>query len=426
MFNSLNRSFRAADLRPLLIALAAFVIPAAAAQQLPPNVNPGCRCTLGSVDDWRGIENQNPLCVTYFKRQIKREKDHSDRSSSTALAQIALGKMGDPQTLQQLACIPQTGDTNQQSRLVSYQLPRVGGAFTIRLYLRLFDWEDEFGAVYMKERERQNAGDVSNGGISGSVNQGLLEVLPDRPSSHAIEIAEGGTPRTYDQRNTFVRKWAIEHESEWKELEPRGEGIDYSGNSCPLPKLCKPGSDRVLCGIAQGHLPSIIAAGRSGGRKYIPSLSNHVARGTDPWDHVTGYIAEEALARLDDKQTLQKLVCEASGDYRTQQLLLFKLPEVGGAFAVRMYQRLLKSDDSYRAAAIKAGESPGYVSGRIAADLAQLLPGAPERYLQGPNDRDRLVAFWMAWLQDNRSRWETLKPLGEGIDYSGAWCGRKH
>ena len=234
MFNLLNGSFRGGALscrRCLVIAL--LLAPVAVAQRPAPADKPDCVFLDGAGPaQWRTVENRDTRCVAYFRKLLKPQKHDLAHPSTPALAQIALARMGDRPTQQQLVCLAVNGTARAQYELATYQLPRIGGAFAVRLYLRLFEADGEFHAAALREYKKVDPGDAPYSEMSGYAAQHVLEVLSGKPSSREVEIAPDGHPRNSAEITDYIKHWVLQHEEVWTGTTPTGDGVDFSGASC--------------------------------------------------------------------------------------------------------------------------------------------------------------------------------------------------
>lgn len=206
------------------------------------------------------------------------------------------------------------------------------------------------------------------------------------------------------------------------------------------PQSCKRGSpkDQLSCGIAHGDPGSIIAAGDSGDRDFIAVLRLQLKkRMHDPNYPSTKAIAQIALAKLDDSRTLQELRCEAAvGNAETQyELATYKLPKIGGAFAVKIYLLLLDSDSEFLAAAQRAARKKDPLDAPYAPMSSYVISHLPEVVLNPPpatevdasvHTLEARANFWREWLDRHQAEWERRKPVGASVDYKNLAACRQH
>jgi hypothetical protein len=134
-------------------------------------------------------------------------------------SEIIRAKAGDKAKQQELVCAFYGKNADRMYIVASAELPAIGGWFAIRTYSLVLqpDIQKRWG------RARSQAQDVFRPTSEDIVFQKLPRLVPDLPKP------DGSNPK---QTAAAWTRYIEAHQSELSKLQPRGEGIDWSGNAC--------------------------------------------------------------------------------------------------------------------------------------------------------------------------------------------------
>ena len=134
-------------------------------------------------------------------------------------SEIIRAKADDKDKQQELVCAFYGKDADRMYVIASAELPGIGGWFAIRTYVLVLQPETEkrWG------RARSQAQDVFRPTSEDIVFQRLPRLVP------ALPRPDGSNPK---QTAAAWTRYIEAHQAELSKLQPRGEGIDWSGNAC--------------------------------------------------------------------------------------------------------------------------------------------------------------------------------------------------
>jgi hypothetical protein len=139
--------------------------------------------------------------------------------------------------LQAVFCETTSQDPNVVNLAIRNKLAKIGGWFSVRRLLQLFD-ED---AVFERNL-RKHKGDADL--YFDRPSDIVLQVLPDL-------LPQAGLPKPDYQGHDKAalvqswKKWIADHENELARIEPTGSGVDLSADACKNGKpVRKPGAPR--------------------------------------------------------------------------------------------------------------------------------------------------------------------------------------
>lgn len=192
---------------------------------------------------------------------------------------------------------------------------------------------------------------------------------------------------------------------------------------------------KTVQGIAEYDMASIIRAGSSGNRAYIPYLRD-ILTSTPAYRSPEEEEAVIALVKLGDKERSKELECDLlSNDPQTVDHLAGEvLPKIKGWFAIREYFFMLTQDAAYE----KQLEKPEYHTDALFGAtypshwavryLPAVVPRAPFARVKTFADPriPRLARQWKIWIQRNEADLERLNPQGQkGLTFSTVGCTKK-
>ena len=134
--------------------------------------------------------------------------------------QMALAKLGDQEQQQLIVCVFYRGDAIRAQKAGFDQLPYIGGWFSIRLYVEMLANKQIYSHWGKSEPHGSDAVLESPQGMALTY---LPRLVPGLPPLNEKDWKQ--TQRLWPE---YIRK----HEAELNQLEPQGEGVDFSGSSC--------------------------------------------------------------------------------------------------------------------------------------------------------------------------------------------------
>jgi len=192
---------------------------------------------------------------------------------------------------------------------------------------------------------------------------------------------------------------------------------------------------KTVQGIAEYDMASIIRAGDSGNRAYIPYLRDIVVH-TEAYRTSDEEEAIVSLAKLGDAEQIRKLECDLlSNDPQTVHHLAGEvLPKIKGWFAIREYFFMLTQDAAYKEQLGKPEYNTDAVFGVVYPSqwavryLPAVVPRAPFAKVKAFEDPriPGLARQWRIWIQRIQAELELLKPQGrKGLNFSTVGCTKK-
>ena len=192
---------------------------------------------------------------------------------------------------------------------------------------------------------------------------------------------------------------------------------------------------KTVQGIADYDMASIIHAGSSGNRAYMPYLRDIL---TSAPAHRSPEEEEAviALVKLGDKERSRELECDllSNAPQTIHHLAGEVLPKIKGWFAIREYFFMLTQDAAYE----KQLEKPEYHTDALfgviypshwaVRYLPAVVPRAPFARVKTFEDPriPRLARQWRIWIQRNEADLERLNPQSQkGLTFSTAGCTKK-
>jgi hypothetical protein len=132
---------------------------------------------------------------------------------------IIRAKAGDKDKQQELVCAFYGKSADRMYIVASTELPAIGGWFAIRTYSLVLqpDTRKRWG------RGHSDAYDVFRPSPTDIVFQKLPRLVPGLPKAD---------PSKPDEMAAAWTRYIEAHQAELSKLQPRGEGIDWSGNAC--------------------------------------------------------------------------------------------------------------------------------------------------------------------------------------------------
>jgi hypothetical protein len=155
--------------------------------------------------------------------------------------EVSLARLGETQHLQKFLC----ESRNARTAETAGELPRIGGWYAIQglLFLLTDEWNKE-ARKYANERNRQRGDLPEVYPQQFHVVVGLGMLVPTAPAPLVVRPPgandtplEGPLTRFYENRDRLVREWpawVAGHTDELRNLEPTGEGVDFSAKACDM------------------------------------------------------------------------------------------------------------------------------------------------------------------------------------------------
>ena len=181
-------------------------------------ISPQERQRIIRVQDVEAAGNSGDKTFIPFLKDVlqSRKLDHQNWDR----AQMALAKLGEREQQQQIVCIFYRGDKIRAQNAGFDQLPYIGGWFSIRLYVEMLANKQIYSHWLKSEPHGSDA---------------VLESPDSMALTYLSKLVPGLPPLNEKDWKQTQRQWPEyirQHEAELNHLEPRGEGIDFSGASC--------------------------------------------------------------------------------------------------------------------------------------------------------------------------------------------------
>jgi hypothetical protein len=180
--------------------------------------------------------------------------------------------------------------------------------------------------------------------------------------------------------------------------------------------------EALIARIQHGYRPEILAAGKTGDRRYVIHL--HALLASKPEDPEVVFDSKIALAKLGERDELQEILCATnSKDVRVQLDAIKKaLPYIGGWYAVSRLRDLLQNTPQNRHTLGANVEVFASLSKDAVLALEELFPDGPKRdpalnHWLSQDFSD--VEAWAKWIDAHRNQLKQLPPAGT---YSVANC----
>jgi hypothetical protein len=181
-------------------------------------ISPQERQRIIRVQDVEAAGNSGDKTFIPFLKDVlqSRKLDHQNWDRP----QMALAKLGEREQQQQIVCIFYRGDNYEAQNAGIRQLPFIGGWFSIRLYVEMLANKQIYSHWGKSEPHGSDAVLESPQGMALTY---LPKLVPGLPPLNEKDWKQ--TQRLWPE---YIRK----HEAELNQLEPQGEGVDFSGSSC--------------------------------------------------------------------------------------------------------------------------------------------------------------------------------------------------
>lgn len=180
--------------------------------------------------------------------------------------------------------------------------------------------------------------------------------------------------------------------------------------------------EALIASIQHGYRPEILAAGKTGDRRYVTHL--HALLASRPEDPGVIFDSKMALAKLGEQNELQEVLCATnSKDVRVQLYAIKRaLPYIGGWYAVSRLRELLQNTPPNRRTLGANDEVFASLSKDAVLALEELFPDGPKRkpalnHWLSQDFSD--VESWAKWIDAHQSQLKQLPPAGT---YSVANC----
>jgi hypothetical protein len=185
-------------------------------------------------------------------------------------------------------------------------------------------------------------------------------------------------------------------------------------------------------GIADYDKASIIRAGSSRNRAYIPYLRD-ILTSTPAYRSPAEKEAVIALVKLGDKERSRELECDLLSNEpgKWGYLADTMLPKIKGWFSIRAYYYMLSDNQEFQ----EKLKQPEYhtdsifVSPVITAlwELPRIVPHPPAlpsiRTISSDSEGRQLIKRWKVWIRQHHAELERLRPVGQrGLSFSPAGC----
>jgi hypothetical protein len=189
---------------------------------------------------------------------------------------------------------------------------------------------------------------------------------------------------------------------------------------------------KTVQGIADYDKASIIRAGSSGNRAYMPYLRD-ILTSTPAYRSPEEEEAIIALVKLGDQERSRELECDLlSNEPGTwEHLANTMLPKIKGWFSIRAYYYMLTDNQEFE----EKLKKPEYNSDVIFDyplntalwELPRIVPHPPPlpsiRTISSDAEARQLIKRWKVWIRQHRVELEKLRPVGQrGLSFSGAGC----
>jgi hypothetical protein len=134
-------------------------------------------------------------------------------------SEIIRAKAADKDKQQELVCAFYGKSADRMYIVASAELPAIGGWFAIRTYSLVLqpDTQKRWG------RGHSDANDVFRPSPTDIVFQKLPGLVPDLPKAD---------PSNPNETAAVWMRYLDDHKTELSKLQPTGEGVDFSGESC--------------------------------------------------------------------------------------------------------------------------------------------------------------------------------------------------
>jgi hypothetical protein len=189
--------------------------------------------------------------------------------------------------------------------------------------------------------------------------------------------------------------------------------------------------------ILKFDIAAINAAAWSGDQKYVPPLKHVVAAG-EPSADAARKAAHFALARLDDRDELQKLWCESISEEATPTNKQVLDLNVGGWFAILSLARFLEPGvvahwhlavqkyDTVHPELLHNDVASLPLNYEIITILNELVPTA-KLFVPDLWDSDAIrqrIGEWRLWIPEHATELQSRSPRGEGVRLTDDACNR--
>lgn len=171
------------------------------------------------------------------------------------------------------------------------------------------------------------------------------------------------------------------------------------------------GDEQIIQGIRTADQQSVLAAGKSGNKQFIPYLQELYKN--KRFSDYSRAPAQLALAKLGDTTALKEIYCElTSGAYEYQEdVVNRKLRYIGGWFSVRLTDEVING---------RITEHPAIAIGNSdlsTGDKQILGKSSIVQWLDVPRLNPEIVTAdeWREYLAANRDRLAALVPRGDDI-----------
>jgi hypothetical protein len=189
---------------------------------------------------------------------------------------------------------------------------------------------------------------------------------------------------------------------------------------------------KIAEGIADYDKSSIIRAGRSGNRAYMPYLRD-ILTSTPAYRSPAEEEAVIALVKLGDEEKSRELECDllsnepGAWEYLANRML----PKIKGWFSIRAYYYMLTDNLEFDEKLKKPEYNSDviFVSPAITAlwQLPRIVPHPPPlpstQTISSDSEARQLIKRWKVWIRQHHAELERLRPVGKrGLSFSSAGC----
>lgn len=136
-------------------------------------------------------------------------------------AQMALAKLGDRSQQQNIVCVFYKGDRSE-GYVAGHQLAYIGGWFAIQMYLEMLNNKKVMSHWF-------RIGEPNDDRVWTAPDTRAMQNLPNLIPALQPITEQTPAKQTVEQWNVYIK----EHMEELSKLTPTGEGVDFSGKSCP-------------------------------------------------------------------------------------------------------------------------------------------------------------------------------------------------
>lgn len=210
----------------LLFVLASIVFAQKEQRSLSPNERDSWESHIAAGGDYvlrAGNSGYKELIPALKKRYAESKAGDPDRQN----ARMALAKLEDGEQQQAIVCDVLGGSQFEMQQVALNEVSYVGGWYAIRIYRELLTPAAE--TQFLKASPLPKTSDMTLVEPRWWALISLPKVVPSPP---LVSIDAGFTSA---QMQDYAQKWTAwiqGHEDTLKQLQPTGEGVDFSGKTC--------------------------------------------------------------------------------------------------------------------------------------------------------------------------------------------------